>query len=160
MFLVSLAGRDSGAQQFVTPTPIKINSANGLNPRDFNLILGTADFNRDGQEDILAVYDWLLFGKYAVLLRQSDGTYTPRLLGLDETDVDDTVRIADVNGDGIPDIVILQVTEFDDKSGTTYTNSLNVFLGNGNGRFTALPAIALTPPAVRAPRWGWISQLI
>jgi hypothetical protein len=85
-----------------------------------------ADVNRDGKPD-LAVADWgggAAFGESAVgvLLGNGDGTFQP-VVAYDSGADSDSVVIADLNGDGNPDLLVgdqLRVA---------------VLLGNGDGTF-------------------------
>jgi hypothetical protein len=85
------------------------------------------DFNHDGKLDLAAVNE---FGAdVSVLLGNGDGTYQAR------TDIEIGVKpydliVADVNGDGNPDILTA------DQS-VGYQGSVSVLLGNGNGTFQA-----------------------
>jgi hypothetical protein len=61
------------AQQFIEPLPLKINST-AFTSTLFGNVIGVADFNGDGRNDILTVYN---SSQYAVLFRNIDGTYSP-----------------------------------------------------------------------------------
>ena len=87
-----------------------------------------ADVNGDGRPDII-VANLISGGSYgvSVLLGKGDGTF--RTLETDLTNYDTaSVAVADVNGDGKPDIVVTH-------SGG---NTLSVLLGAGNGTFTPI----------------------
>ena len=80
-----------------------------------------ADVNRDGKLDLLILND----GVPTVLLGNGDGTFqTPT--PLTTTTGWSSLAIADLNGDGDPDVLAL--------SGT-YNGGVGVFLGNGDGTF-------------------------
>jgi hypothetical protein len=95
--------------------------------------LAVGDLNHDGIPDLAVVDSTGGPAQGVVLLGRGDGTFRPPLaLALPRGEVfrTNTVTIADVNHDGIPDLV-----ERDFVSGTV------VLLGNGDGTFgTALPA--------------------
>jgi FG-GAP-like repeat/Abnormal spindle-like microcephaly-assoc'd, ASPM-SPD-2-Hydin len=93
-----------------------------------------ADLNGDGNLDILATNGSTANGNYggsvAVLLGNGNGTFQTAVtydLGLDELGASG-IAVADVNGDGVPDVV------------TTVPSIVAVFLGVGNG--TLAPAIS------------------
>jgi hypothetical protein len=91
-----------------------------------------ADLNNDKKLDLV----W----NSAVYLGNGDGTFQQASLGIPGTQL----AIADLNGDGIPDLVM----------NSTGPGSVNVYAGNGNGTFqpapfytAALPNQAVTPEA-------------
>ncbi len=140
-----LIAQSTANQQFVTPTQLKVNSTSTEPASAFAGILGVADFNTDGHKDILG-YELGANGPkaYAVLLAEADGSYTPRLTGIPVAydpalgTISDTVKIADMNGDGRPDLVIVTSSPSSDPSGPIYpigNSILNVYLGNGDGTF-------------------------
>jgi hypothetical protein len=58
----------------------------------------------------------------------------------------DLVRVADVNGDGIPDLVELNL----------YSYTITILLGNGDGTFRAGPAFK---PNLSFPGWSGLAAL-
>jgi FG-GAP-like repeat len=104
------------AQQFQTPVYYQV-SVPGAQPGQ----MVSADFNRDGNLD-LAVVDPDT-GGVSILLGNGDGTFTTGK-GLPIPDPY-TLATADVNGDGIPDLLVQQWDE-----------DFMVFLGKGDGTFT------------------------
>src|SRR5450755_3751910 len=101
------------AQQFQTPVYYQV-SVPGAQPGQ----MVSADFNRDGNLD-LAVVDPDT-GGVSILLGNGDGTFTTGK-GLPIPDPY-TLATADVNGDGIPDLLVQQWDE-----------DFMVFLGKGDG---------------------------
>src|ERR1700722_1727300 len=118
IFLLSLlAALPSAAQQFNPPSYYKVGPS-GAEPTQ----IVTGDFNRDGNLD-LAVADTLQ-GGVAVLLGNGDGTFqTAKRLNIP---FPNALAVADVNGDGIPDLLVQQWGGIGD---------LYVCLGNGDGTF-------------------------
>jgi len=90
-----------------------------------------ADFNGDGKMDLAIVGDCVLPGGAAILLGNGDGTFKVVLPNLDPTADFGLIATGDFNGDGIPDLVVTNYSEF----GT----SPIVFLGKGDGTFTSVP---------------------
>jgi hypothetical protein len=89
-----------------------------------------ADVNGDGTPD-LVVANWCVLGNVcvsgsvSVLLGKGDGTFRTPITYSSGGSNSDSVAVADVNGDGKPDIMVVNVN-----SGT-----VAVLLGNGNGTF-------------------------
>jgi hypothetical protein len=93
--------------------------------------VAVGDFNGDGIPDLavpkLAVNQVMTVfsSDMKVLLGNGDGTFKPPE-DLPTEDSPGTVQVADLNGDGIPDLVV----------GIAANGTLEVFLGNGDGTFT------------------------
>ena len=105
--------------------------------------VAVADFNGDGQVDIVTAN--LGDDTASVLLGNGDGTFS---LGTQQSapappSAPFQVVVADVNGDGIPDIVTANRPD----------NSVSVLLGNRDGSFQTKETFA-TGQAVRS-RWRW-----
>jgi hypothetical protein len=109
-----LAGKGDGTLQEPQATAV------GNYPRD----VAVGDFNGDGHLDVVTADN--LDGTLSVLLGNGDGTFGQgQTIQLGASTYPTAVAVADVNGDGIPD---LAVTE----SGT---NAVEVLLGTGDGTF-------------------------
>lgn len=93
--------------------------------------LAVADFNGDGNADIVAVDGDDLLQEVTVLLGAGDGTF--HTTAFYDAAFAQFVATGDFNNDGRPDFVVL------DES-----NQLHVFLGNGDATFAEQPPGALT----------------
>ncbi len=92
------------------------------------------DLNADGKADLVltdAAGESNGDGSVAVLLGNGDGTFQPAVLydlgGIEPG----WLAIADVNGDGIPDLIVANSFA----SGNDAVGSVGVLFGNGNGTF-------------------------
>ena len=91
-----------------------------------------ADTNGDGIDDIITAYEF--DGNIRTYFGKADGTFAPTPIVTSTgsttpvfgTDVVQSTRVADVNGDGKVDIVYTNGT----------TNTARTWLGNGNGSFS------------------------
>jgi hypothetical protein len=110
---------------------------------DNTLAFAQGDFNQDGRLDF-AVAEYLSGGYpgVGIYLAQSDGTYQlNQVINLDAEVTSDnlyTIAVADINGDGLPDIVCVGGT-----SGNVYA-----LLGEGNGLFQSAVVTATGIPGV------------
>ncbi len=129
-FLIGLAAvRESSAQpsaqQFVTATTLKLDKSTATGQ-----VLTTADFDRDGRADVLAITDAGL----AVLLQQADGRFVTRMVGA-AVSQGGVYRVGDINGDGVPDVVTTLVPQPDPYGHVKGTTTIHTYLGNGDGSF-------------------------
>jgi hypothetical protein len=128
--LTVLLGNGNGG---FLPAPAYNGNTGGHGP----MLVG--DFNGDGKLDI-AIPDAATRTVH-VALGNGDGTFTfasPTAL----TDSPQFLSLADVNGDGIPDLVAL--------SGVAPGTSVHVLLGAGNGTFTPLAPITFSGDIVKS----------
>jgi RHS repeat-associated protein len=114
--------RGNGDGTFQAPTPVTFTV--GFTSPFASTV---ADLNGDGKLDLVALVD---AGTPEVLVQlgNGDGTFGPTtvLPLLDtENDSSQSLAVTDVNGDGIPDIVVLQRN----------IDTVSVFLGRGAGTF-------------------------
>jgi len=157
--IFSFFAKSAFTQQFTVPvnvTPGPTGNAAGfpvygsfLNPlAPVPPVVAVADFNRDGAADVLAVYDPNNDGtsnsqpSFVMLLNNGNGTFTRHALANVVYPSDPTAvfsaKVADINGDGKPDLVIIN------GSGETTDNNpkgpsiLHAYIGQGDGTFTAL----------------------
>lgn len=88
-----------------------------------SVAVAVGDFNRDGKPDLVVVASVGTVNTFRLLLGNGDGTFQP--VTVYDTFGGNSVVVADVNGDRIPDLVIA----------TEYPESVGVLVGNGDGTF-------------------------
>jgi hypothetical protein len=93
-----------------------------------------ADVNGDGRPDVIVVGGQEV-GVVSVLLGNGDGTFQPEVSYNWGGYEPDWVAIADVNGDGRPDLVVASYCV--DIDGPCNSGNLGVMFGNGDGTFQA-----------------------
>jgi tetratricopeptide (TPR) repeat protein len=128
-----LLGNGSGSFSLATGSPFTV----GQSP----VAIASTDLNLDSHPDLAIVNQ--VDNTVSVVLGNGDGTFTsapnsPLATGQAPT----SVALADLNGDGVPDIVVTD----------PQTDSVSVFLGLGQGLFASafeLPA-GTTPTAILA----------
>ncbi len=106
-------------------------------------VVAIADLNRDGHPDIVAAtvfyYPYCsngYGGTLEILLGNGDGTFQSPATYCSGGDWASSIAVADVNGDGKPDLVVANVNAAYGNS----NGSVGVLLGNGDGTFQ--PAVA------------------
>lgn len=111
---------NKGKGKFAAPTSITV----GEDPSE----VAIADFNGDGNPDLVVVVATGDSGKgdVEVLLGNGDGSFGPPVVIA--VSLSPPIAVADFNGDGKPDIAVEGAL------------GLAVFLGNGDGTFSKLPA--------------------
>ena len=103
--------------------------------------VAVADVNGDGKLDLLVLNSCgdntcATNGTVGVLLRNGDGTFQPAVPYDSGGTLDMSVAVADVNGDGKPDLVVAYQNCISWQTNVT----VGVLLGNGDGTFQ--PAVA------------------
>jgi hypothetical protein len=101
----------------------------------FDVSVSIADVNNDGKPDLLvanhcADYICANDGIVSVLLGNGDGTFQPAVNYDSGAHIAAFVTVADVNGDGKPDLLVAN-----ECIRPCATGSASVLLGNGNGTF-------------------------
>jgi uncharacterized membrane protein len=102
--------------------------------------VAVADLNGDGIPD-LVVADYCAgqgcegYGEVSVLLGNGDGTFQPAVTYSTGAYWANSVAVGDVNGDGIPDVVVANWCQSFDEEVCTADGGVSVFLGNGDGTF-------------------------
>jgi hypothetical protein len=121
--LIALTPRAT-AQVFPTAAVIPVSGS--------PIALGTADFNRDGHADIV-YQDMYTGGNLHVLLGKGDGTFTPGQTIPLPQGVGANITVGDLNGDGIPDLIL----GYDFSYNAQVNDSITVLLGHGDGTFSS-----------------------
>jgi hypothetical protein len=92
--------------------------------------VAVADVNGDHKSDLLVSTLTSSGGAgIGVLLGNGDGTFQPAVVYSSNGDLDYSVAVADVNGDGQPDLVVTKLCV------NCATGAVDVLLGNGDGTF-------------------------
>ena len=92
--------------------------------------VAVADLNGDGKPDLVVTNTASGQSSISVLLGNGDGTFQSQQM-LDVGNLFTSVAVADVNGDGKPDLIVGV------ELGSGPTGAIAVLLGNGNGTFQA-----------------------
>jgi hypothetical protein len=123
-----LLGNGNGTLQTKTDYPV------GAAPD----AVATGDFNGDGHPDIVTAN--FSAGTISLLLGNGDGTFRPRIDFLvNGTPV--SLATGDLNGDGKLDLAVAVES--------TTADSVEIFRGNGDGTFQALPTVVTTATTSR-----------
>jgi len=99
--------------------------------------VAVADVNGDGKADLLLANEFPIGdyddGEAAVLLGNGDGTFQTAATYLSGGSAATSVAVADVNGDGKPDLVVANCGA--SGTNTCQKGTVGVLLGNGDGTF-------------------------
>jgi hypothetical protein len=122
--------------------------------------IAVADLNGDGKPDIVEVSYFGIYGSsISVLLGNGDGTFQPQVTYNPQSASVAWVVIADVNGDGKPDLVIANTCGMHYNCYPSGEGSVSVLLGNGDGTFQpAVPYDSGGSGATVVP-WPGMNQL-
>lgn len=165
VYFVSLGNGDG---TFQTPIPYafpQIAPAPGFDNTLTVTSLQIADFNKDGHPDLVFFYNDLAGGTgvnpylqgFVVLTGTGSGTFnaTPELTSTysgstatTTANLDAVTNVADLNGDGIPDLIV-NVPSFSIAAGAT--TQIQIFLGNGDGTFKAPLPVTISASAFGIP---------
>jgi hypothetical protein len=130
-----LLGNGDGTFQ---PAVTYASSSSGATGPDF---VALADVNSDGKPDIVVIN--LIGGnsltkQASVLIGNGDGTFQPAVGYSTGGQIPVSVAVADVNGDGKPDLLIANEWASDQD---TSLGSVGVLIGNGDGTFESPVAL-------------------
>lgn len=105
--------------------------------------IAVADVNGDGKLDLL-VTNWCVFclNTVGVLLGNGDGTFQPAVTYSSGGYAAWSIAVADVNGDGKPDLLVANQCTGNVTSCTNSNGSIGVLLNNGNGTFGSMTTYA------------------
>jgi hypothetical protein len=137
-----LLGNGNGTFQ-----PVVTHSSGAINA--FSVTI--ADLNHDGKPDLVVAnecgFPCDTNGAVAVLLGNGDGTFRAAVIYNSGFETANSVTVADVNGDGNPDVVV---------SNESNPGTVGVLLGNGDGTFR--PAITYDSGGSR-PFWVAVADV-
>jgi len=104
-------------------------------PGGQSLSIAVADVNGDGKPDLLVTNAGLAEGSIGVLLGRGDGTFQPVVTYNSGGSLPYSVAVADVNGDGKPDLLVANCGPIGINACQTGNGLVGVLLGNGDGTF-------------------------
>jgi hypothetical protein len=109
-----------------------------------------ADFNGDRKLDVASLGGGANPNQLTIFLGKGDGTFsagaTYNDVGINAT----AIASGDLNGDGIPDIVVANSSGFDTVRQVSTPPSLVILLGNGDGTFQTPITTTLISPSISA----------
>jgi len=97
--------------------------------------VAVGDLRGDGILDLVVADGYDSDNVVGVLLGNGDGTFQPAVTYLLKGLANRGVAIGDVNGDGIPDLVVITICEKIKGAGCYGDGTVSVLLGNGDGTF-------------------------
>ena len=135
----------NGNGTFESSNPLTVSSDGGQR-------LAAADFNRDGESDLAIVRGAGIGAAFNVFLGRGDGTFQSPLtteLGTSPNAGIFGLRVADLNHDGAPDLLVNAVSEgcYTPFCGISQGERLSSFLGKRDGTFQ--------PEAILAEAFYW-----
>ncbi len=115
------------------------------NPGPVSFSVAVADLRRNGKLD-LVVGNYCKTvdqngncttteGGVSVLLGNGDGTFQPAVMYATGAPFAASIAVGDVNGDGVPDLIVADVWETFHQIGGFFPGGVSVLLGNGDGTF-------------------------
>jgi uncharacterized repeat protein (TIGR03803 family) len=139
--LSAMLGNGNGTFQNAQPFAVGVAPSNGV----------VADVNGDGKPDLLMVNPGT--DTVSVMFNNGNGTFgSPQtyLTGTDPSVSAQAVAVADINGDGHPDLVVANSIDLSGNSLYSQPANVSVLLNNGNGTFQAALTLASGGPIVNA----------
>jgi hypothetical protein len=115
------------------------------NPGPASFSVAVADLRRSGKLDLVVTNYCETVnqsgncageeGGVSVLLGNGDGTFQPAVMYATGAPFAASVAVGDVNGDGVPDLVVADVWQTFHQFGGFFPGGVSVLLGNGDGTF-------------------------
>src|SRR5437879_673895 len=133
-------GGQPSAKPTVATTPRDANPSLFLpavtyDPGGQSFSVAIADLNGDGKPDLVVTNAGLAEGVIGVLLAKGDGTFLPVVTYNSGGDLAYSVAVADVNGDGKPDLLVADCGLIGINVCNHSNGLVGVLLGNGDGTF-------------------------
>jgi hypothetical protein len=129
-----LRGNGDGTFQ-PAATYSSVGNSGGYGP----LLVAIADVNGDGKQDVVVADQYQggsngIRGAIGVLLGNGDGTFQSAITYTSGGNVSFSVAVADINGDGRPDLIVANLCVVSDTD-CTENAPVGVLLGKGDGTF-------------------------
>ena len=129
-----------------TFTPAATSLQTGSSP----FIIATADFNQDGIPDLAVLYNNNGQSTVAIYLGNGAGGFTLVTAGPGTGTAANELTVCDVNGDGVPDLVVVNWVITNPGISQTTTITASVLIGNGDGTFKAGSQVSFDSPSLGA----------
>jgi hypothetical protein len=132
IFLLAAPKSRVGATGASTPLFLPVVT---YDPGGQSFSVAVADVNGDGNPDLLVTNAGFVEGSIGVLLGRGDGTFRPVVTYDSGGSLAYSVAVADVNGDGKPDLLVANCGPIGINTCGFGNGVMGVLLGNGDGTF-------------------------
>jgi hypothetical protein len=151
LVVANCAAADGGCTQTNGAVSVLLGNGDGTfqSAMSYSLVgdwarsVAIADLNGDGKPDLIVANECQSFNQYgcagdggvSVLLGNGDGTFQAAVTYSSGAFMAQSVAVGDLNGDGIPDLVVANWCSTKTSCGYPVYTQVSVLLGNGDGTF-------------------------